>query len=198
VLSRKLQRPAEADSLFWVVVRQHPGTEAQLAARDYLEQRGATVPADLIKLPEPPPEPVVVDSFPALTHPPDDVTPLGVRSLSHADSLRLGGIRARPGLDSLAVMPPPPVTRLSPRDSMGAFGPTPAPHDTVVHAAPRDTSHAVGHAPPAPRDTTHASTGAPRDTSHAVTKAPSAPRDTSHTPVPTPPDTSRAEGADQP
>src|SRR5439155_10626382 len=51
VLSRKLDRRAEADSLFWVVVRKHAATEAQLAARDYLEMEGAEVPEKLIKLP---------------------------------------------------------------------------------------------------------------------------------------------------
>jgi tetratricopeptide (TPR) repeat protein len=52
VLSRKLGRRAEADSLFWQVVRHHPATEAQLAARDYLEATGADVPVALIRMPE--------------------------------------------------------------------------------------------------------------------------------------------------
>lgn len=58
VLSRRLDRGVEADSLFWEVVREHPATEAQLAARDYLEEDGHHVPESLIVLPEPPePEP---------------------------------------------------------------------------------------------------------------------------------------------
>src|SRR5262249_20152210 len=44
VLRRKLKRAPEADSLLWKVVREHPGTEAQLAARDYLEAEGIAVP----------------------------------------------------------------------------------------------------------------------------------------------------------
>jgi TolA-binding protein len=43
VLARKLDRPKSADSLFWKVVREYPGTYAQLAARDYLEVDGQTV-----------------------------------------------------------------------------------------------------------------------------------------------------------
>ena len=44
VLENKLKRKASADSLWWEVVRFHPATEAQLAARDYLERDGGTVP----------------------------------------------------------------------------------------------------------------------------------------------------------
>ena len=52
LLSRKLDRKAEADSLFWRVVNHYPGTEAQLAARDYLEAEGQTVPEKLIVMPK--------------------------------------------------------------------------------------------------------------------------------------------------
>lgn len=59
VLSRKLHRQDEADSLLWVVIHQYPRTEAQLAARDYLEEEGVTVPPELIQPPEKP-EPEIV------------------------------------------------------------------------------------------------------------------------------------------
>jgi TolA-binding protein len=52
VLSRKLKQNDAADSLFWAVVHQYPATEAQIAARDYLEIEGVEVPAELIKMPE--------------------------------------------------------------------------------------------------------------------------------------------------
>lgn len=52
VLRHKFDRPATADSLLWRVVREYPATESQLAARDYLEAGGHTVPAELIKMPE--------------------------------------------------------------------------------------------------------------------------------------------------
>src|SRR5262249_47535276 len=53
VLSRKPDHRRAADSLFWEVVNHYPATEAQLAARDYLEAEGISVPEHLIKLPEP-------------------------------------------------------------------------------------------------------------------------------------------------
>jgi len=51
VLSRKLDRQKSADSLYWKVVREYPGTYAQLAARDYLEADGQTVDEKLIVAP---------------------------------------------------------------------------------------------------------------------------------------------------
>jgi tetratricopeptide (TPR) repeat protein len=77
VLSRKLGRQAEAESLFWEVVRNHPATEAQLAARDYLEAYGREVPASLIVMPKAP-EPVIdpADTL-RLASPPDSI-PLGL------------------------------------------------------------------------------------------------------------------------
>ncbi len=57
VMSRKLGRKESADSLFWKVVREYPATEAQLAARDYLEQTGQRVPDSLIVPPKPAPPP---------------------------------------------------------------------------------------------------------------------------------------------
>ena len=77
VLSRKLGRTAEAESLLWVVVRQYPATEAQLAARDYLEQMGAQVPDSLIKLPKPAERRVSPADTVRLTPPPTEPMPLG-------------------------------------------------------------------------------------------------------------------------
>ncbi len=94
VLSRKLSRKAEADSLFWKVVREYPATEAQLAARDYLEAEGISVPADLIRMPVVKRDTSVADSV-HLTAPPLTVPRLGT-SPGVADSmLRLGA--PRPG-----------------------------------------------------------------------------------------------------
>jgi TolA-binding protein len=85
VLSRKLDRKAEADSLFWIAVREHPATDAQLAARDYLEMEGAEVPADLIQLPVR--QLAQVDTMPALTPVPEAATALGIPSSPALDSL---------------------------------------------------------------------------------------------------------------
>jgi tetratricopeptide (TPR) repeat protein len=87
VLSRRLARAAEADSLLWVVVREYPATESQLAARDYLEQAGITVPDSLIKLPKAPLPPPVDTT--RLTPPPAGSMPLG--SVALVDSLRSSG-----------------------------------------------------------------------------------------------------------
>src|SRR5215831_9945247 len=51
VLSRKLHNAQAADSIFWKVVHEFPSTEAQLAARDYLEMEGHAVPENLIVAP---------------------------------------------------------------------------------------------------------------------------------------------------
>jgi tetratricopeptide (TPR) repeat protein len=95
VLSRKYQRHAQADSIFWYVIHNHPATEAQLAARDYLEMEGKEVPAELIKFPEPPV--VVQDTMPPLTPVPDSVP--GIGELGHPDSLtKLGRAPSPPGV----------------------------------------------------------------------------------------------------
>jgi TolA-binding protein len=97
VMSRKLGRKAEADSLFWVVVHQYPATEGQLAARDYLEQDGAVVPDSLIQPPkEPETPPAPADTTP-LTRPPTEPMPLG--RLATADSVlrSRGGSASRRG-----------------------------------------------------------------------------------------------------
>jgi tetratricopeptide (TPR) repeat protein len=76
VLSRKLGRKESADSLFWKVVREFPATEAQLAARDYLEAEGHPVSESLIKIPPGMVIPVPVAEEP-LTQPPPDTPKLG-------------------------------------------------------------------------------------------------------------------------
>ena len=53
VLKNKMNQPVQAESLYWKVVHEYPATEAQLAARDYLEAAGKTVPSELIKMPAP-------------------------------------------------------------------------------------------------------------------------------------------------
>jgi tetratricopeptide (TPR) repeat protein len=73
VLARKLDRQAEADSVLWVVVREYPATESQLAARDYLERSGHVVPSSLIRMPEPPPPPPPPAPAPAAIAPVDSV-----------------------------------------------------------------------------------------------------------------------------
>lgn len=103
VLSRRLDRKAEADSLFWKVVREYPATEAQLAARDYLEDAGQRVPTELIKLPAPPPPPAPDTT--QLAKPPAGVPPIGAGAFAPADSLGRRGpapddrMPGRPGFD---------------------------------------------------------------------------------------------------
>ena len=90
VLSRKFGRKAEADSLFWLAVRDHPATEAQLAARDYLEMEGAEVPDTLIKLPQAPVQQLAAADSVALTPVPQGSTPLGAPHAQNAASDSLG------------------------------------------------------------------------------------------------------------
>jgi len=133
VLSRKLDRKAEADSLFWVVVRQHPATEAQLASRDYLEMEGGEVPQDLIKLPK---QTLAQsqDAAPALSPVPSVATPLGSQVPRNA-----------PGV----VVPPAML--------MGGAGPGGTPNEAPLRA-PAGT--AIG--PPVP-DSSGGTIGAPAD-----------------------------------
>ena len=110
VLSRRLEQPARADSLFWTVVRKYPATEAQLAARDYLEAEGATVDPSLIVMPKPP-APTRADSLAAqalsdtvsLTRPPAGTLPIGPApdSLARGRLLGPGGPPAGAPFDSL-------------------------------------------------------------------------------------------------
>jgi tetratricopeptide (TPR) repeat protein len=125
VLSRKLERGGSADSLLWRVVREHPGTEAQIAARDYLEERGQTVPAELIVLPKAPePEPEVAQQ--SLTAPPTE-TP------------RLGETHPPGDREMLGPTGAPLPYRMTVPDSIPA---TSQPPDTMMQVAPRDTARA--------------------------------------------------------
>jgi tetratricopeptide (TPR) repeat protein len=111
VLREKLRRSAGADSLLWAVVHDYPATEAQLAARDYLERAGHAVPPELIKMPERPP-PAPADTARRLTPPPaaDSLAwrrpvPAGMDSLLRLGLIRAGSpehVAARAASDSLA------------------------------------------------------------------------------------------------
>ncbi len=163
VRSRKLDDPRGADSLFWKVVREYPATEAQLAARDYLEAEGTPVPDSLIKMPKPKPVVAPADTT-RLTPIPGDSLKLGrpvvpvQPALSAADSLLMLRRRARD-----ERMPP----GFSPDGRPGSLGengrlpigaPGYVPPDTT-HGTPADTTHPGPPAPPpanppAPADTT--------------------------------------------
>ncbi len=147
MLRAKYQKPERADSLLWAVIRDYPATEAQLAARDYLEAGGHTVPDSLIRLPEAPAPPP--DTAATLTPPPPTTPSLGSPTVGAADSLGIhGGGRLMMGGSPNASFGPGFVVTDSLR--------TPAAHDTAHSAVPA--------LPPAPRDTTH--TPAPHDTTH--------------------------------
>jgi tetratricopeptide (TPR) repeat protein len=165
VLSRRMNRNREADSLFWKVVREYPATEAQLAARDYLEADGQVVPDSLIKMPVPRPAPV--DTAKALT-PVPPTPPLGANpALARPDSLRLrgpimgeGGGATPRGFTRDSLGRTIPVFPGAGADSLGRgrglFAPaTPPP-------PPADST---GRGGSAPGDTTGAGNGAPADTS---------------------------------
>lgn len=154
VLSRKLDRAREADTLFWKVVREYPGTEAQLAARDYLEQTGQRVPENLIVPPKPapPPPPPPRDTTltpppattPALAPPPGGVfapaDSLGMRAAPRSFSPYAGGSR-----DSLMRR-----MRDFPRDSLGrpivpgSLPYVPPRGDSARTVAPTDSARGAG------------------------------------------------------
>jgi hypothetical protein len=164
VLDRRFHRQAAAESLYWKVVHEYPATEAQIAARDFLEALGETVPDSLIRYPE---KPVVVRDSVALTPPgatpglgaagdglfaPRDSSgffPPGIRSprgprgtiFPPGDPRRIGGLA---GADSAAFLNP-----FAPVDSSRLNAPV-APPDTVRSpgSAPADTSRAPSGAPP--------------------------------------------------
>jgi hypothetical protein len=122
VLSRKMDRRAAGDSLFWIVVREHPGTEAQVAARDYLEADGQSVPASLIVPPKEPTRPLF-DLKDSLSRPPGATPGPGARTSPFADPTRLGS-SSRAGMVA---------------DSMRRVR---ALHDTLLSHARLDTSAA--------------------------------------------------------
>jgi tetratricopeptide (TPR) repeat protein len=151
VLSRKLDRKPAADSLFWKVVRGFPETEAQLAARDYLEMEGKMVPASLIVPPKglllPPP----VAEEP-LTAPPANTPPLGSPPIVEPAAVHFGpgttpaaaplGAAATAGAASLHSGMPSGYRNAQLPDSVRRAMAT---RDSVLHVAAQDTS-AVGKA----------------------------------------------------
>jgi TolA-binding protein len=142
MLRHKFEQPRAADSVLWVVVHDYPRTEAQLAARDFLESAGHTVPDSLIQLPTPTVT-VSPDTGVVLTHPPD-VQPLGIThgampipadslarmraafprgfvtggtdSLAHPTFSPFDSLKTASQRDTVLVPPPPPT--MSPRDSL--------------------------------------------------------------------------------
>jgi TolA-binding protein len=159
VLSRKLERKNEADSLFWSVVHDYPKTAAQLAARDYLEMEGVSVPENLIQLPEPP---VAVADTTALPPPqlapPTDLTRIAP---GPADSVVFG------------QSPLPFGGNLPPRTSMGPSTFRPGRTQGGPFASPAARDSAFPNPPPLlpPRDSTNVQPpqpgGVPPDTSKA-------------------------------
>lgn len=103
VLRRKLNRPLEADSLWWKVVHEYPATEAQLAARDYLEASGTMVPVALIQGPEEPLAVADTDTTIQLTRPPEGPLAIGPAAPGGA---QLGDSLAR-APQALRMDPPP-------------------------------------------------------------------------------------------
>jgi hypothetical protein len=191
VLSRRLERPAEADSLFWAVVRQHPATEAQLAARDYLEMEGIDVPAELIKLPE---RQLAREEPPPVIPPPSQNIPLFQTEPHRAgiDSTSRPAPNLPPGVgDSLFLASP---TQAPP--SPAQVGP---PEPAASQTPPSATSpppSGSGPAAPAgpPKPPSNPPPGVPPNTPPAASQAP-APKDSTATQVraPAPPDTARVE-----
>lgn len=142
VLRHYMEEDAEADSLLWEVVYDYSGTEAQVAARDYLERRGYEVDPSLIKLPEPPPPPPppVVPADTTIGIPLSQLPDSAGAVAAPPDSLiqRLQRITGSP--DSVVAVPAPV------RDTVIAVTP-----DTTSFSPPADTTGT------APRDTTRAS-----------------------------------------
>jgi tetratricopeptide (TPR) repeat protein len=161
VMSRKLERGAEAESLLWGVVRKYPATEAQLAARDYLEFRGRSVPAEWIRLPER--QLAVADTGERLTPPPSESMPLGsTPGLRAADSLGFNP-RRLPGLMPYGISPSGPgaPTMAGEHPSNNRQGKPVAPQagagrDPSPPSSPADSSRSAPPVPvrPAPSDST--------------------------------------------
>jgi TolA-binding protein len=131
VLRNKLKRGGEADSILWRVIHEYPATEAQIAARDYLEADHIEVPDSLIKFPVPKAPPV--DTTAKLTPPPTLNQLLGPRppaaglgSTSAADSLARRALTGPPG-------PVPGVTGGAGPDTTHRFpvAPPPARQDSL-------------------------------------------------------------------
>ncbi len=140
VLSRKLEKKAEADSLFWKVVREYPETEGQLAARDYLEAEGITVPSHLIVPPKIATPPVLdTADDDELTAPPSSTPGLGAkREPSIAEP---GAVRFGPGVNAPTQ---PTLTPSSLRNRMlpDSLRRLMATRDSLVRLARSDTTTA--------------------------------------------------------
>jgi TolA-binding protein len=137
VLRTRFQQPRQADSVLWRVIHDYPATEAQLAARDYLEAGGHLVAANLIVPPRTPAPPVDTAAV-TLTPMPQGTIPLGPDA--RADSLRFG-----------------------PRDPsmVGPAPPAPGVMDTTAAPVPADTTRRVGTPTPAPADSVRRPPGSP-------------------------------------
>jgi tetratricopeptide (TPR) repeat protein len=165
VLEHRFSKKAEADSLYWKVIHEYRATDAQLAARDYLEAEGYTVDDSLIERPH-----ATIDTTRAaadtlsLTAPPAQTPRLGPHapyapSLADSAALTAPGqpmhaTRAPATAPAMSIAPGMPADSLrhAPSDSVRFMTTAPAPRDSVPHTAPapRDT---LPHA--APPDTTH-------------------------------------------
>jgi hypothetical protein len=154
VLSRKLDKKAAADSLFWKVVREFPETEAQLAARDYLEMEGHKVAESLIVPPKGLIVPKLVVEEP-LTPPPattpalgstqvtDPAAHLGPGASPAAAPLGAAGVAGAGAYGAHSSMPSSYRSAQLPDSVRRAL----ATRDSVLHAAAQDTSAAgMAHA----------------------------------------------------
>jgi len=156
VLKNKMAKPAEAESLEWKVVHEYPATEAQLAARDYLEAAGRTVPAELIKMPVP----TVVDTartraksqgdlFRPLTPTPAATPSIGAKV--PADSAGRGStLFGRPLEGARGPMPPGSRGRLVDSSFAGVPGPDSLANRAVPGAPPPGSVGAGGSGPQVP------------------------------------------------
>jgi tetratricopeptide (TPR) repeat protein len=145
VLSRKLGRQAQADSLFWMVIYQYPGTEGQIAARDYLEGAGVVVPDSLIKMPsEPEPQFAAADTA-ALTAPPGETPRLGGPAVT--DSVRPGGLPSGPQHGFMRVLGPP-HRMLDPRFAGTWSGAPSLAGDSPFNSVPAGSDSAAVPVPP--------------------------------------------------
>ncbi|HEY6194703.1 MAG TPA: tetratricopeptide repeat protein, partial [Candidatus Eisenbacteria bacterium] len=145
VLSRKLDRKASADSLFWIVVREYPATEAQLAARDYLEADGEVVPEKLIVAPKEIAKPLL-DPAEELPHPPSTTPKLGTGpGMTDPGAIEYGPGTTQPGA-RLGTLPPgmnPGLPTPWPNDaSQDSLRRAYALRDSLLRSARSDTSGA--------------------------------------------------------
>jgi len=151
VLRTRYQRPEAADSLLWRVIYDYPATEAQLAARDYLEAGGHHVAENLIVMPEPPAPPIDTTAV-QLSPLPEGTMLLGPPGPAYrADSL--GYVAPGTLQDPAEVGPPAPVGAVPAATIGPALADTTGAPPATVGPAPPDTVGAPTLAP-APADTT--------------------------------------------